>query len=72
MSAPSSGPPKAETPHTADMMPKSCGQISRGNSLSTETNASETSAPPPKPSTSRPNSSHSMPGAAAQMAAPAP
>src|SRR5919108_4603603 len=45
--APSSGPVNAATPQIADIMAKSCGQMLRSNSRSTETKASETSAPPP-------------------------
>ena len=72
ISAPSRGPLKAATPHTADMMPNSCGQMARGNSRSTDTNASETSAPPPRPSTSRPARNIDMEGAVAQINAPIP
>ena len=71
MSAPSIGPLNAATPHTADMMPKSCGQMLRGKSRSTETNASDTSAPPPSPSTNRPARNSGMEGAVAQSSAPA-
>lgn len=70
MRAPSMGPLKAATPQTADMMPKSCGQMLRGNRRSTETKASETSAPPPSPSTRRPMRNNGMEGAVAQISAP--
>ncbi len=68
--APISGPLKAETPQTADITPKSCGHIFRGNSRSTETKASDTSAPPPRPSTRRPARKTGMTGAVAQISAP--
>ena len=70
MMAPSIGPLKAATPQIADMMPKSCGQMLRGNSRSTETKASDTSAPPPSPSTSRPERKIGIEGAVAQISAP--
>ena len=71
MIAPSIGPLKAATPQMADMMPKSCGQMVRGNSLWTETKASDTSAPPPRPSIKRPARNSCIEGAVAQIMAPA-
>ena len=71
MIAPSSGPLNAATPQIADMMPKSCGQMARENSRSTETKASDTSAPPPSPSTRRPARNNCMEGEVAQISAPA-
>ena len=71
LSAPSSGPLKAATPQMADMTPKSWGHMRCGNSRSTETKASATRAPPPKPSTSRPPRKTGMVGAVAQISAPA-
>ena len=71
INAPSTGPLKAATPQIADMTPKSCGQMARGNSRSTETKASDTSAPPPSPSIRRPARNSGMDGAMAQTRAPA-
>ena len=69
--APNSGPLKAATPQIAEMTANSCGQMARRNSRSTETKASDTSAPPPSPSISRPARNTGIEGAAAQSSAPA-
>lgn len=68
--APSIGPLKAATPQIVDMTPKSCGQMARGNSRSTEMKARDTNAPPPSPSTTRPPRKTSIDGASALISAP--
>jgi hypothetical protein len=68
--APRKGPAKAETPQITDVMAKSWGQIVRGKSRSTETKASATRAPPPKPSSRRPSRNHGMEAATPQTIQP--